>query len=491
MEEQQMTVVKTGAPPPLAQQWKSYDWKQAEKEVKRLQMRIAKAVRERQFNKVKALQWLLTSSFSAKMLAVKRVTTNKGSRTPGIDGVVWRSPTARMKGALALRRHGYQAKPLRRITIPKKNGGRRPLGIPTIYDRAMQALYLLALEPVAETTADWNSYGFRPFRACRDATGQCFCDLSKRNSAEWILEGDIKACFDGISHEWLRENVLMDTKLLSQWLSCGYIQDGELFPTRAGTPQGGIISPTLANIALDGMEAAIKAVSRRKDKANFVRYADDFIVTGSRKEFLEEKIIPVIEEFLRPRGLVLSEKKTFITKIEDGFDFLSQNVRKFKGKIRLTPSKDAVKRITQKLRQIFKEHLGRKTEELIVRLNRVIRGWANYHRYIQSWKAFSNIDYVIYCTTQRWMRRRHPNKSVGWSLRKYFRRSKRYSAVFHARPEGCSGEQNTIDLIRMAEIIRVRYIKIKGKSNPYDPAYKCYFTMRSKACNYKPTMSTT
>ena len=159
--------------------------------------------------------------------------------------------------------------------------------------------------------------------------------------------------------------------------------------------------------------------------------------------------------------------------------------------MQITPSKDAVKRIIHKLRQIFKEHLGRKTKELIVCLNRVIRGWANYHRYIQSWKTFSNIDYVIYCTTQRWMRRRHPNKSVGWSLRKYFRRSKRYSAVFHARSEGCNGEQNTIDLIRMAEITRVRYIKIKGKSNPYDPAYRHYFAMRSLSCNYKLATSTT
>jgi RNA-directed DNA polymerase len=273
-----MTVPVTGALPSLAYQWNLINWDSVKSEVKRLQVRIAKAVTEQRWHKVKALQWLLTHSFSGKLLAVKRVSSNKGAKTPGIDGVVWSSPVARMKGALSLARRGYHAQPLRRILIPKKNKGKRPLGIPVIKDRAQQALYLLALEPIAEMTADSNSYGFRPYRACRDAIGQCFCALAKRFSARWILEGDIKACFDGISHHWLRDNIPLDCVMLNQWFTCGYMQGNKLFPTTSGSPQGGIISPVLANMTLDGMESAIKdAAAGRGQKVNFVRYADDCV----------------------------------------------------------------------------------------------------------------------------------------------------------------------------------------------------------------------
>jgi RNA-directed DNA polymerase len=304
-----MTVSVTGALPHQAPNWQLINWDVVKSEVKRLQMRIAQAVKMQRWNKVKALQWLLTHSISAKLLAVFRVSNNKGAKTPGIDGEIWRDPASRINGALSLVRQGYRALPLRRIHIPKKNKGKRPLGIPVMRDRAQQALYLLALEPIAELTADPNSYGFRPYRACRDAIGQCFCALAKRYSARWILEGDIKACFDGISHAWLRENIPIDRKMLDQWLSCGYMEERKLFPTKSGTPQGGIISPALANMALNGMEAAIKAAAAgRGQKVNFVRYADDFIVTAASREILVEKVIPVIETFLNLRGLVLSEE---------------------------------------------------------------------------------------------------------------------------------------------------------------------------------------
>ncbi len=485
-----MTVPVTGALPSLAQQWQTIDWDAVKDEVKRLQMRIAKAVRQKRWNKVKALQWLLTHAISAKLLAVKRVSANKGSRTPGIDGVVWRSPTARMKGALSLRRRGYRAQPLRRILIPKKKHGKRPLGIPVMYDRAMQALYLLALEPVAETFADWNSYGFRSYRACRDAIGQCFCALAKRHSARWILEGDIKACFDGISHPWLRENIPMDTKTLDKWLACGFIQDEKLFPTTAGTPQGGIISPTLANMTLDGMEKAIKAAAAgRGQKVNFVRYADDFVVTAASKEILVEKIIPVIKAFLLERGLVLSEEKTHVTRIEDGFDFLSQNVRKFGNKMKITPAKEAVNRFSVKLAETIKSYWGKKTVDMIKKLNSQMYGWANYHRYIQSAEAFDKIDYLVLKALIRWMRRRHPNRSVKWLKRKYIRPTNKRNWNFHARYKDATGATATLDLLRMVDIVRVQYIKIKGKSTPYDPTYNQYFAMRSKASNFRLTQT--
>ena len=221
-----------GAPIDDARQWHAIDWQRAQHEVRRLQMRIAKAVKEGKPGKVKALQWLVTHSFYAKLLAVKRVTSNKGRKTPGVDGVLWKGARAKMKAARSLKRHGYKPLPLRRIYIPKKNRGKRPLSIPTMYDRAMQALYKLALAPVAETTADPNSYGFREGRRCADAIAQCFNALAKPNSATWVLEGDIKGCFDNISFQWMLDNIPVDREILRKWLKAGYVEDGISYPTR-------------------------------------------------------------------------------------------------------------------------------------------------------------------------------------------------------------------------------------------------------------------
>jgi RNA-directed DNA polymerase len=237
--------------------WHDIDWKSAGSDVRRLQMRIAKAVKEKKHGKVKSLQWLLTHSFNAKLLAVKRVTSNKGKNTPGVDGILWKGNKNKIQAALSLQRHGYNPKPLRRIYIPKKNGKLRPLSIPTMYDRAMQALYKLALSPVAETLADRNSYGFREGRNCADAVQAGFNFLSKPNSATYILEGDITGCFDNINKEWMLNNIPMDKVVLRKWLECGYIENNIKYPTLKGTPQGGIISPTLANMTLDGLEQVV------------------------------------------------------------------------------------------------------------------------------------------------------------------------------------------------------------------------------------------
>jgi RNA-directed DNA polymerase len=247
-EEKQMTATEmkvsvAGASSPAAEMWDRTIWPRIEAEVKRHQMRIAKAVREGRWGKVKALQRLLTRSHSGKMLAVRRVTENSGKRTPGVDGRTWLTPARRWKGMLSLRHRGYRAMPLRRVYIPKSNGKRRPLGIPCMRCRAMQALWKLALEPISETLADPNSYGFRPERSAADAIGQCFTVLSQRNSARWLLEGDIRSCFDNFSHSWFLKHIPMDKAILRQWLKAGYLDEGLLFETRAGTPQGGIISP--------------------------------------------------------------------------------------------------------------------------------------------------------------------------------------------------------------------------------------------------------
>ena len=324
-----MTTLHQVVGAPLTKDWK---WKSVEVHVQKLQLHIAKTVKLGRFRKVKSLQWLLTHSFYAKLLAVKRVTLNKGKNTPGIDRIIWRTSRQKMQAAKALRRRGYRALPLRRIHIPKKNGNFHPLGIPSMADRAQQALYLLALEPIAEIEADKNSYGFRPKRSCHDAVEQCFNALAKKTSSKWILEGDIKSCFDKICHRWLENNVKMDKRILKQWLKAGYIEKKLFHQSESGTAQGGIISPVFANLALDGLEQVIRAVAKKGDKINYVRYADDWICTAKSKEILEQKVLPAVVQFLKKRGLELSFEKTKITHIDEGFDFLGFNLRKYKGK---------------------------------------------------------------------------------------------------------------------------------------------------------------
>ncbi len=259
--------------------WHAIDWQAVNQEVKRLQVRIVKAQQQGKWGKVKALQHLLTHSFSGKALAVKRVTENQGKRTPGVDGEIWNTPQKKAKAVETLTQRGYRPRPLKRIYIPKSNGGKRPLSIPTMKDRAMQALYLLALDPIAETLADPNSYGFRKERGPADAIDQCHTVLSNRAGAEWILEGDIKACFDKISHTWLEAHIPMDKSILRKWLKAGYREKRVLSPTVEGTPQGGICSPVIANLALDGLEAKLRekypkaSYASRKAKANLVRFA--------------------------------------------------------------------------------------------------------------------------------------------------------------------------------------------------------------------------
>lgn len=462
--------------------WEAVDWRTIQKEVLRLQMRIAKATRARRWNKVKALQWLLTHSSSAKFLAVRRVVRNSGRRTAGVDGVLWRTSGQKLRAARSLQRRGYRPQPLRRIYIPKKHGtSLRPLGIPTMADRAQQALYLLALEPVAETLADPNAYGFRPKRSTADAMQQCFNVLAQKRSAAWILEGDIKACFDRISHSWLNEHIPMDKRVLRKWLAAGYMEEGVVYPTEAGTPQGGIASPVLANMALDGLEEVAQRAASRNQKVNVVKYADDFIITGASREVLEMKVKPAVVSFLKERGLELSEEKTRITQIDAGFDFLGFNVRKYGGKLLIKPSKPAVKRFLVDLRGLIKANRAIKTEELIQHLNRKIRGWANYYRHVVAKKIFSYVDRCVFRTLMTWIDRRHPNKSAYWKRQRYFRSEGRRNWIFFTKIRDELGGTTCLDLFQASSVPITRHIKIKAEANPYDPAFTDYFTLRAQS----------
>ena len=477
---------KAGAISHSEMYWQDIEWEKVHCEVRRLQVRIVKATQAGRWGKVQALQHLLTRSFSGRALAVKRVTENQGKNTPGVDGIIWNTPKKKMQGVHELKSRGYRPQPLRRVYIPKSNDQLRPLGIPTMKDRAMQALFLLALDPVAETTADPNSYGFRKERCQADAIEQCFIILSHRHSAEWILEGDIKSCFDRISHEWLLENIPMEKTILRKWLKAGYMEEHILHPTEEGVPQGGIISPAIANMALDGLEKFLRErLSERNEgqriKVNLVRFADDFIISGYSKVFLLVVVKPLVEQYLEERGLELSQEKTTITHIQDGFDFLGQNIRKYGNKLLIKPSKKSIQKLLKKIRQMMKANPQAQGVNMIRLLNPLIRGWVQYHRHVVSKDIFSYIDHCIFKILWQWSRWRHPNKSAQWVRKTYFHFYKGNNWVWSAKTTSQKGKRRRIYLFTASNVPIRRHIKVRGQANPYDPAWETYFEKRIDA----------
>ena len=473
--------------------WSEIDWQKVMKKVKNLRQRIYRATKLKQWNRVRSLTKLMLRSYSNLLLSVSRVTEiNQGRNTPGIDGYLAKTPEQRVRLVNNWDFQIWKIKPTKRIYIPKTNGKKRPLGIPTVNDRVAQAIIKNALEPSWEVRFENNSFGFRPGRGCHDAIEGCFYRFRKGSIDNWVLDADIKGAFDNISHEFIlkRLEYTPGREFIKKWLKAGYVESQIFNRTDKGTPQGGILSPLLANIALDGMDnwlsriTETKVYGKTKIKTKeerkiygFIRYADDFIVTAQTKEQIEA-IIPRIREWLAIRGLHLNEEKTAIRNINDGFDFLGFNIRKFNGKCIIKPQKE---KVTGKLNQIktwLKDHPNAKPSVVIDVLNPILRGWGNYYKHGVSKETFAYFDHRLVKMLVKWIKRRHPSKGIEWAVPRYFGRIKGDRWVFKADTKDRQGKDTTKYLFRLATIPIVRHVKVRGNASPDDPQLKEYWEKR-------------
>lgn len=416
--------------------WNKVNWQKANRIVRKLRQRIFKATLEERWKTVRNLQRLLMKSWSNILIAVRRCTQiNKGKNTPGVDKLVIKTPEARGILVDILGKHiPWNPLPTKRIYIPKANGKKRPLGIPTIIDRCLQAIVLNALEPSWEARFERSSYGFRPGRSTHDAISAIFSAVCPNTKKKWIVDADIKGCFDNINHEHLLNKIgsFPARKLIAQWLKAGYMEKSAFYDTQTGTPQGGVISPLLANIALHGMESALgvkyKSNGRSVGTRIVVRYADDFVIMCETQEDATSAKVE-IANWLTQSGLSLSDEKTKIVHITQGFNFLGFNIRQYKDlstktgyKLLIKPSTEAIKGIKRKIRQIWLECKGMDVNVVISRLNPIIRGWANYYRTVVSSEIFGDLDNWMFRREKRWIKRSHPSKSTGWGNKRYFGR---------------------------------------------------------------------
>jgi RNA-directed DNA polymerase len=477
-----------GGPP----DWHAVQWRAAEENVRRLRQRIFTATQAGDLKRVRNLQKLMLRSRSNTLVSVRRVTeVNAGRKTAGIDGKVALTAPDRadLAGWVQHQTRPWMARPVRRVYIPKRGttGKRRPLGIPVIADRAQQARVASALEPEWEARFEPRSYGFRPGRGCHDAIEAIYqAGKGASPARQWVLDADLAAAFDRIDHDHLlgQLGAFPARELIAGWLTAGVVENGRFTPTGEGTPQGGVVSPALLNVALHGMEHAAgvryqrvgsDAAATAKGSPVLIRYADDLVAfCHTRQE--AEQVKARLASWLAPRGLAFNEDKTRIVTLDQGFDFLGFNVRRYHGKLLIKPSKAAVKRIRERLRTELRSLRGTNAQTVIARLNPIIRGWAAYYRTVVSSETFTALDHYLWKLTYKWAKHSHPNKPTRWIIRRYFgtfNKSRHDQWVFGDRDSGAY-------LIRFAWTKIVRHQMVRGTSSPDDPALTGYWADRRR-----------
>jgi RNA-directed DNA polymerase len=454
--------------------WQRISWKDIIREVRRMQAEIVKAEQAGDTQRVRDLQDQLVHSRAAKLLAVRQVTsTGGGRRTPGIDGQLWDTPERKLEAAQQLDPHHYRPQPARRVAIPKEPGYTRPLGILTMKDRAMQALHLLALDPVAETRADPHSYGFRKYRSAADAIARCEEIFHDGEHPWWILNADIERCFEMISHDWLLHNIPLDSNILQGWLTAGYIEQGQVYTPDKGLPQGGILSPTLANMALDGLEPLLEATAarrRRRKSVYLVRYADDFLVMSPSKRWLSREAQPCIEEFLKSRGMRLSLEKTTIIHLKQGIEFLGFHLRYRRGTLRIEPSKANVEKVLHKIEGTIRAYPDASPTQLIQVLTPIIRGWTEYYKRVEIRALFAELDRRVADRLWQWALVRHPGVLKRRRARQYFVSGPGNLRLFT--------DQAGQTLYCAQAVPLIRYVPIDPACNAYDSTWQPYLQQR-------------
>ena len=471
--------------------WNTINWRKTNQIVRNLRHRIFRATQDGNWKKVHSLQKLMLKSYSNRLVSVRRVTQiNTGKYTPGVDQVVIKTPTARGAMVDALANYTlWKAKPARRVYIPKKHTRRRPLGIPVVVDRCLQAMVKNALEPSWEARFEGISYGFRPGRSGHDAMAKIYVLARPNKNKKWILDADIKGAFDTLSHTYLLKVIgpVPGRELIKQWLKAGYMEQEMFKATEQGTPQGGVISPLLMNIALHGMEEALGVTYNCQDeirgKRALVRYADDFVCFCETREDAEQ-VQGILTAWLKERGLTFSQEKTRIIHLTEGFNFLGFNIRHYRApqtsrtgwKLLIKPSKEAIQHLREKLRDQWKKVQGANVRTVIGKLNPLIRGWANYVRPMVASETFHKLDTWMFTREDRYTRRMHPNKSKDWRRHKYWGQLH----VDRADRWVFGDKQTGAYLLKFSWFPIQRHALVKGTSSPDDPSLAQYWIQRQR-----------
>jgi len=472
-------------------EWDAVDWRAAEEDVRRLRQRIFAATRAEDWKKVRNLQKLMLRSRANALISVRRVTeVNAGRKTAGVDGqvVVMDQHKVDLTGWVQHRAKPWSPRPVKRVYVPKSDGRRRPLGIPVIADRCLQALTVNALEPEWEARFEPKSYGFRPGRGCHDAIVAIHTTVSRRDAKRvWLLDADLAAAFDHLNHDHILKSLggFPARELVQQWLAAGVIEDGRFTATDEGAPQGGVISPLIMNVALHGMEAAAgvryhvtgtRAGKTMDDCPVVVRYADDLIALCHTREQAEQ-VKAQLAEWLAPRGLVFNQAKTQITHLNTGVDFLGFNIRRYpNGKLLTKPSNDAVRRIRRRLSAEVRALRGANADTVISKLNPIITGWAAYYRIGVSKRIFNALDAHVWRLVYKWARFSHPNKSRHWVKARHFgafHPSRQDTWIFGSRDTG-------FYLRKFSWTQIVRHRMVTGGSSVDDPDLATYWAQRRR-----------